>query len=154
MKNKLLLELIWWIFTVIVAVAVLYPIWSKVTVYPEYINIINAAYIIVAITLTRYIFLLKYTFIAQNQYLKAVLIIVSIPFIIYSIDGIFTFRTILDNDGFEAICKGVVDEQVVSLGMYYRNEYIFFGIASVIASVLFPIRMIVSIWRQRNRGTV
>jgi hypothetical protein len=154
MKNKLFLELIWWIFTAVVAFAVLYPIWSKVTVYPEYINYINVAYIIVGITLTRYIFLLKYTFIAENQYIKAALIIASIPLIIYSIDGVFTFRTIIDNDGFEAICKGVVDEQVVSLGMYYRNEYIFFGIASVISSILFPIRMIVSIWRQRNRGTV
>jgi hypothetical protein len=154
MKNKLFLELIWWIFTAVVAFAVLYPIWSKVTVYPEYINYINVAYIIVGITLTRYIFLLKYTFIAENQYIKAALIIASIPLIIYSIDGVFTFRTIIDNDGFEAICKGVVDEQVVSLGMYYRNEYIFFGITSVISSILFPIRMIVSIWRQRNRGTV
>ena len=152
-KNKLLLELVWWIFTAIFAAMILYPIWSKVTEYPERINIYNFAYIVVFITLTRYMFLMKYTFLADSQLTKAILIILCIPVIIFSIDGIFSFRQMLDNDGYAVICKGVASEQVNSLGMYYRNEYLFFGVSAIITSIIFPFRMVVSIWRKINRGT-
>jgi hypothetical protein len=153
-KNKLLLELLWWIFTAIFTTMVLYPIWSKVTVYPERINYYNLAYIITFITLTRYIFLIKYTFLANSQVAKAIMIVVVIPIIIFSIDGVFSFRQILDNDGYAAICQGVPDNQINSIGMYYRNEYLFFGVSAIITAIIFPFRMVVSIWRKINRGTV
>ena len=133
---------------------VLYPIWSKVTVYPERINYYNLAYIVIFITLTRYMFLMKYTFLANSQVAKAIMIIIVLPIIIFSIDGIFSFRQILDNDGYAAICQGVADEQVNAIGMYYRNEYLFFGVSAIITAIIFPFRMVVSIWRKINRGTV
>ncbi len=153
-KNKLLLELIWWIFTAIFTAMVLYPIWSKVTVYPERINYYNLAYIVIFITLTRYMFLMKYTFLANSQIAKAIMIIAVLPIIIFSIDGIFSFRQILDNDGYAAICQGVSDDQINAIGMYYRNEYLFFGVSAIITAIIFPFRMVVSIWRKINRGTV
>ena len=153
-KNKLLLELVWWIFTAIFAAMVLYPIWSKVTEYPERINFYNLLYIVTFITLTRYMFLMKYTVISNSKVTKALLIILCIPLIIFSIDGIFSFRQILDNDGYAAICKGVADENMNSIGMYYRNEYLFFGVSAIITAIIFPFRMVISIWRQINRGTV
>lgn len=153
-KNKLLLELVWWIFTAIFTAMVLYPIWSKVTEYPERINFYNLLYIVTFITLTRYMFLMKYTVIANSKATKALLIILCIPLIIFSIDGIFSFRQILDNDGYAAICKGVADENMNAIGMYYRNEYLFFGVSAIITAIIFPFRMVISIWRQINRGTV
>lgn len=153
-KNKLLLELVWWIFTAIFTTMVLYPIWSKVTVYPERINYYNLAYIVIFITLTRYMFLMKYTFLANSQVAKAIMIIAVLPIIIFSIDGIFSFRQILDNDGYAAICQGVSDDQINAIGMYYRNEYLFFGVSAIITAIIFPFRMVVSIWRKINRGTV
>ncbi len=153
-KNKLLLELVWWIFTATFTAMVLYPIWSKVTVYPERINYYNLAYIVIFVTLTRYMFLMKYTFLANSQVAKAIMIIVVLPIIIFSIDGIFSFRQILDNDGYAAICQGVADDQVNAIGMYYRNEYLFFGVSAIITAIIFPFRMVVSIWRKINRGTV
>ena len=153
-KNKLLLELVWWTFTAVFAAMVLYPIWSKVTEYPERINFYNLLYIVTFITLTRYMFLMKYTVIANSKVTKALLIILCIPLIIFSIDGIFSFRQILDNDGYAAICKGVADENMNAIGMYYRNEYLFFGVSAIITAIIFPFRMVISIWRQINRGTV
>jgi hypothetical protein len=153
-KNKLLLELVWWVFTAIFTAMVLYPIWSKVTVYPERINYYNLAYIVTFVTLTRYMFLIKYTFLANSQVAKAIMIVLVLPIIIFSIDGIFSFRQILDNDGYAAICEGAPSDQVNALGMYYRNEYLFFGVSAVITAIIFPFRMVVSIWRKINRGTV
>jgi hypothetical protein len=154
MKNKILLELVSWLFTAVIAVGILFPIWSKVTEYPERINYYNLVYIVVFVTFTRYIFLLRYTFLAEMDKVKALLIALSVPTIILLIDGIFTFRQMVDNDGYEAICKGVTSEQLNTIGLYYRNEYIFFGVAAVISAVAFPVRMVVSIWRRKNRGTV
>jgi hypothetical protein len=153
-KNKLFLAVLSWLFTFVIAALVLYPIWSKVTVFPENINIYNFAYIILAVTLTRYIFLLPYTYIAENQKIKGFLIALSVPVIIFCINGIFAFRQLVDNDGYEVICQGVVAEQVNSIGQYYRNEYIFFGVAATIAAIVFPIRLVISIWRKINKGTV
>jgi hypothetical protein len=153
-KNKLLLELIWWAATFLVAALILYPIWSKVSIFPENINVYNLLNIIITITLTRYIFLLEYTFLAQLQKVKAFMIILCVPLIIFCINSIFTFRAMIDNDGYDVICQGVVVEKVNSLGLYYKNEYIFFGVAALISSVVFGVRMVVSIWRKINRGTV
>ena len=97
---------------------------------------------------------MKYTVIANSKATKALLIILCIPLIIFSIDGIFSFRQILDNDGYAAICKGVADENMNAIGMYYRNEYLFFGVSAIITAIIFPFRMVISIWRQINRGTV
>ena len=97
---------------------------------------------------------MKYTVISNSKVTKALLIILCIPLIIFSIDGIFSFRQILDNDGYAAICKGVADENMNSIGMYYRNEYLFFGVSAIITAIIFPFRMVISIWRQINRGTV
>jgi hypothetical protein len=37
---------------------------------------------------------------------------------------------------------------------YIRSEFLFFGVGSVIVSILLPFRMIISVWRTKNKGTV
>jgi len=37
---------------------------------------------------------------------------------------------------------------------YIKHEMIFFGMGSLITGVLLPIRMVRSLWRMRNTGTV
>jgi hypothetical protein len=37
---------------------------------------------------------------------------------------------------------------------YIKHEMIFFGVGSLITGVWLPLRMIRSLWRMRNKGTV
>ena len=65
---KLLLEGIWWFITAIIVSLVMYPIWSN---FPEFkFNVVNIVNITAFVTFTRYIFLLKYTFIAKMEKVK------------------------------------------------------------------------------------
>ena len=41
-----------------------------------------------------------------------------------------------------------------SLINYIKNEMIFFGVGSIITGIILPFRMIISLWRMRNKGTV
>ena len=63
------LEIIWWIFTLILAAGILYPILREVDDYP--FLVINIIFVIVFVTFTRYIFLLKHTFLAKQQLIKS-----------------------------------------------------------------------------------
>ena len=148
---SLKMELIWWAFTTILLVAVLLPIYNTVENYPFWIS--NAMFIIVFITLTRYIFLLRHTFLAKRQILKGVFIFLSIPFIFYLIGEINFFQTYLDEQGVEALIGNDISFNTRNrLAGFIRNEIMFFGIGSVIAALIFPFRMMMSIWTLRNRG--
>ncbi len=156
MENKstlsLKLELIWWIFTAMLVMGTLYPILSKLGHYPFLVT--NIVFIIVFVTFTRHIFLLKYTFLAQRQTLKAVLIGLSLPVLFYLINELTFFQTFIGEEGMETFMPDMSYEQRESLGAYIRNEMLLFGTGSVITGVLFPLRMLRSIWRTHNRGTV
>ncbi|HHH55170.1 MAG TPA: hypothetical protein ENK91_16025 [Bacteroidetes bacterium] len=39
-----------------------------------------------------------------------------------------------------------------SIADYIFGEYIFVGIAAIIASIILPIRLLISIWRVHNKG--
>lgn len=146
------LELIWWLFTGVLLIGVLYPIISRITNYP--FLWINCIYIIVFITLTRYIFLLKHTFLGNRQILKAIIIILSIPLTFYLISELNYFQTYLDEKGIDSFLQEVSYENRPKIGSFIRNEMILFGVGSIIVAVLFPMRMILSLWRWKNRGTV
>jgi hypothetical protein len=148
MKLKLTIELVWWCITALLVVALLYPIFTKVKDYPYYF--INTLYIVTFITLGRYIFLLKYTFLSHVQYVKAAFIFACIPLIFYLIDGISGFTHTLDSYGYEPIVRGVPFEQEAAMGSYIKTEYLLFAIGAVITTFIFPFRMILSIWRQIN----
>jgi len=108
-KNNLslILEVVWWIFTLLLVVGILFPIYSKANAtYPFYTS--SILFIVVFVTFTRYIFLLKYTFLAHLEKLKLAIIL------------------------FSAII----------------------GAGSIIAAIVLPLRLVVSIWLGRNRGTV
>ncbi|MEM1323020.1 MAG: hypothetical protein AAGG75_22330 [Bacteroidota bacterium] len=150
--GKLKLELIWWIFTGLLAFAILFPIINSISSYP--FLTINVVFIIVFITSTRYIFLLKHTFVAQQQIIKAIIIVISIPLIFYLVNNINYFQTFLDEEGIDAVIEGLNYEKGQQMAGYIRNEMLLFGVGSLIASVMLPFRMLISIWRTRNRGTV
>lgn len=147
-----MLELIWWGITALVIVGVLFPIREILGEYPFLYS--NVFAIIIFLTFTRYVFQLKHSFIGKQQTIKLALILLCFPLFLFYIDCINDFQTVLDENGVEAILGDATIADKVNLGKYVRSEYIFFAVGTVIATFVFFIRLIFSVWRYRNRGTI
>lgn len=152
MNKKAQLELYFWIFTIVAATAVMLPILTAAPDYP--FTFVNIVYVVVAITMTRYIFLLKHTFLATRQSLKVIVVFLCIPLVFFLVQQLNYFQTFLDEEGPEAIIGRLAYTEQQNLVTYIRSELLLFGVMSIISSVLLPFRLLLSVWRTRNRGTV
>jgi hypothetical protein len=83
-----------------------------------------------------------------------VLVFLSIPIIFNLINNLNYFVTYLDEFSYEAFLGHLGANTRNSLETYIKSEMLLFSVGSIIAAILFPFRLIVSLWRQRNRGTV
>ena len=146
------LELLFWLFTAAITAAVLLPILTSVDDYP--FLFINIVYIVAAITLTRYIFLLPFTFLARRQALKVVLFFLFIPLVFYLVQELNNFQVYLDEQGWDAVVGKLSYDRRNGMMGYIRSQMILFGVASIIAAIALPLRLAISVWRYRNRGTV
>ena len=146
---KGLLEGVWWLFTLIAVVVILMPIYFGTTGYPFYF--LNALYIVVFITLARYIFQLKHTFIAKAQLLKLGLFFLSPIFIFYLVQELNLFQTFLDEQGLEAITGKASYSYQQGIMKYIYSEMMLFGIGSIMSTIIFAFRLILSIWRVHNK---
>lgn len=152
MNQKMQLEFYFWVLTLVVAAGILLPILSTL---PEYRFLLpNIVYIVVAITMTRYLFLLKHTFLAKRQVLKVAISLLCIPLLFYLVQALNGFQTFLDEEGPEAIVGPLAYSSRSGLMTYIRSEMLLFGVASIISAFVLPFRLILSVWRTRNRGTV
>jgi len=153
-RLKISLEIIWWIATAILAVVVLFPILRVFKAYPFLWA--NIAFIAIFITFTRYIFLLKSTFLARLTWLKLILMLVCLPLLFNLISTLYGFQMFLDENGTQTLFSlKYLREQVpisghTSLMSYIKTQTIFFGVGSIITTFLMPFRMILSIWRTYN----
>jgi hypothetical protein len=68
--------------------------------------------------------------------------------------GLGDFHNFLEERGLQTLVTHLHVTKQTSVINYIKSEMIFFGVASIIAGLILPIRMIVSLWRMRNRGTV
>jgi len=153
MKNKVVLELIWWITTAVLVLLFLMPLITKVgNRYPFYVS--NTAFIVIFITFTRTIFLLKHTLIAHSKVLKLLLIFLPIPLFLYSVDALFDFQDFLDKGDHIRMMSHLLPDTAMSISKYMKYQFIFFGTGTLLVIFLLPVRMIVSIWRGINKGTV
>jgi len=143
------LELLWWAFTLLVLVLVLFPIALQLRDYPFWV--INALYIITFVTATRYIFLLPSTFLARRLWWKLSLIFLSIPFVFFLIQELNGFQTYLDEQGVEAVVGSLPFQKQQAMYQYVRNEMLLFGTGAIASAIILPFRLILAIWRVRNR---
>ena len=151
-KQKIWLELFWCIATLLLSLLILFPILQKTNRYP--FTVINIIFVITFITLFRYLFLLKYTWLAKRQYIKLTLVFLCIPLIFNLINNLNYFITHLDDFSTENYLGHLEADTRSNLETYIRSEMVLFGVGSIIASIIFPFRLIISIWRLRNKGTV
>ena len=69
-------------------------------------------------------------------------------------EGVYLIQTYLDEKGLGSFLSHLSLPEQDSLGFYIRNVMLFFGAGSIIAAIVLPLRLVVSIWLGRNRGTV
>ncbi|MDB4538888.1 hypothetical protein OAG16_04095 [Saprospiraceae bacterium] len=146
------MELVWWILTAVIAFAVLFPIMKSVDKYPFLFP--NLVFIVVFITFTRYIFLLKHTILANRQLLKVIIFFLCLPLFTYLVNELTSVRTFLDERGIDSLVKNLNYDRHWSFANYVKTEMYFFGAASLVVTALLPLRLLLSVWRNRNRGTV
>ena len=151
-KYTLALELLTLFFSIILAFLVLLPLTNKEVDYPFFIE--NIVFIFTFILVTRYVFLLKYSLLAKQQAVKVALVFIFIPFIFYLISGLHGFRTFLDEEGMYYPMRNLSADEAQRLGNYMYYEMVLFGSGAIVASIIFPFRMIISVWALKNRGKV
>lgn len=158
MKKELLyLELIWWFVTAIVTYMVIKPIVENFgTAYPFLIW--NIICVVLLITYARHIFLLKHTFLANAKWGKIALLVLSVPYLFLGMEQVVNFQTFWDNGEEVTLIPMLLHPLSLdarnNLFAYLETETLFFGVAALIVGVLMPIRLAVSFWREKNRGTV
>ncbi|HMQ48282.1 MAG TPA: hypothetical protein PKA00_13040 [Saprospiraceae bacterium] len=154
MRKNVQLELLFWLFTALLVIIVQLPIYNSLGPerYPFYLQ--NTVFILAAVTVTRYIFLLQHTFLAYRQFLKIAFVFLCIPLIFYLVQEINHFQTYIDEQGWDALVGHLAYENRNGMIDYIRNQMILFGTMAVISSVLFPFRLMASVWLTYNRGRV
>ena len=151
-KVSWLFEAIAWIATGLALLLILLPIIQNVPDFPFLYENIWA--VILFITLMRYIFLLRATPFRRFAPVKIIFIFVAIPLIIFLLDGLSEFQFYLDEKGtYEMVSHLNINKQI-PLSNYIRSEMIFFSVGAIIGAALLPIRMIISLWRVRNRNRI
>ncbi|MBX2815897.1 MAG: hypothetical protein KTR24_07865 [Saprospiraceae bacterium] len=151
-KQKLAFEIIWILLAAVAVVLVLLPIRSHVPDYPFEIS--NAIFIFTFITVARILFTLKYSVWGRIQWLKAVLVFLCIPLVFNLVNSFNSFLAYMDDYTLSSFLDHLDKSKELQLEKYIRSEMIFFATGSIISSILLPFRLIISLWRQRNRGTV
>ena len=149
---RILLEFTWWIITAVVVWAVLAPINKAMYEWP--FCTWNIIFIVALVTFTRYIFLLEHTFLAKQQILKIVLLLLMFPATFMFINGISDFMVFIEEKTWDPMTGHLPASEKLSTEQYIWNEMLFFGVGSVVTAPIFAVRMMLSIWRTRNRGTV
>jgi hypothetical protein len=151
-KQKIIAELLWWVFTLLVIAIVLFPIWDNTKGFPFYGQ--NALLIAIFITFTRYIFFLPITFIARMKWIKVAVILTAAIFFFIMSTALSDFRNFVDEKGLQTLVTHLHVTKQTSIIEYIKNEMIFFGVGGIITGFILPGRMIMSLWRMRNSGTV
>jgi hypothetical protein len=152
-KKTLELELYWWLSAGLIGILVIAPILLNTTTFP--FSLSNVLYVVAFLTLTRYIFLLRYTWFARKEVIKIVMVFLCIPVAFLAIQELNLFQTFLDENGTEALVgNGLPLKKRESLGKYIHSEILLFGVGTIVSSVILPFRLILSIWRGRNTGGI
>ena len=150
LRWKWMAEILFGIMAIVIAVLVMHPIhdyYGDNFVYYES----NYAFIVLFITYTRYLFLLRFTPFSHNLWIKLILVFASIPLMLWLVDDTYDFRRMLEEVGLEPLVQSNNLETRLSLARYAKYEYLFFSTSAIITIVLMPFRMVVSIWKVRNK---
>lgn len=151
-RLKWIAEALWWLLTLAVTAVVLLPVLLNVPDYPFYLP--NILFIVAFITFARYIFFLPISFLARAKWIKVFIIAISALLFFVMTTALGDFRNFLEEKGLQTLVTHLHVTEQSSMMNYMKSEFLFFGTGAIITGILLPMRMIVSLWRMRNRGTV
>lgn len=143
------LEWIWWLFTIALVALVLLPLWINEIQFPFYLA--NILFIAIFVTATRYIFLLKHTWLAQNKWVKYIIIALGVVSVFVIVTLMGDFNNYLEEVGLQEVVNHMHASRQYAMIRYIQGEMLFFGVGSAVAVALLPFRMIMSIWRIYNQ---
>ena len=151
-KEKLTVEILWWVFTMVFVCVIMWPIWRDVPGFPFTFQ--NILLIVFFVTFTRYIFFLHLTLIARKKWIKVAIIAWAGLFFFITATAMIDFRNFMDEKGLQTLVSHLEVEDQTRRMKYIKQEMIFFGVGSIITGILLPMRMIRSLWRMKNTGRI
>jgi hypothetical protein len=152
LKSKWIVEILGWSIAIIIAAVLIYLLNSNLINY-KFVKV-NFLGIFFFFTFTRYILMLKYTPFSHNAWIKAILLFACIPLFFYFMDGMYEFLRMLDEQGIEPFVNSDNAEFRWNFAKFTKYQFLFFITGTMCMLFMLPVRMIVSIWRVRNKGTV
>lgn len=144
-------ELVSWLITALLLVAIIFPVFSNTPNYPFLVP--NVVFVLTFLTFTRFIFLLRFTFLRYLQWAKVLSIVVCIPLVIYIVQELHAFEVFVDEVGVQSLFSHLPESTQSKLVEFTKTEMLLFGVGSVVCAIIFPVRMLISFWRTHNLGT-
>jgi len=151
-KYKWRFEAVSIIMTAMISLLVLLPIYTNTQNYRFYF--FNLLFVFIFLSFTRYIFLLRMTPFSHHQLTKLIIIFLAIPLIGLILDGVGQFQAHSDEIGLQDFVSHLPADKQVSIISYMKNQMLFFGAGSIVATVILALRLILSIWRVKNTSKV
>ncbi len=143
-------EVSWWAFAVVLACMVLLPIYSTVPNFPFFFP--NFLYVVVAVTLTRYLFLLQVSWLRDRLIFQAALAFLLLPLIFYMVQEFNAFIIYFDERGPDVLVRGLESELGATMDTYMHAEYRFFGVWAIVAAAIMPFRLVYNAWVRYRAG--
>jgi hypothetical protein len=145
-----LFELTWWAFALVLACLVVLPIYSTLPDFPFFLP--NFIYVVVAVTLTRYLFLLHVSWLRDRLILQGLVALLLVPLIFYMVSNFNAFIIFFDERGPDVLIRGLEPETGSTIDRYVKAEYRFFAIWAVVAAIVTPFRLIYNAWARYRAG--
>jgi hypothetical protein len=145
---EILKELVWLGISVLIAMALMYPIYTKV----HYNQIwLNGLFLVIAFTYFRYAITLRSVYVLRNKWVKAVILLFNINFFIFILRQEQRFMTIYDSFTIDDLGLPVHPplplEQTDQLFRYFFTEINFAVVACLGMIVALSVRFIWSYWK-------
>ncbi|OAV44217.1 hypothetical protein [Lewinella sp. 4G2] len=143
-------EALWWGFTIVLAALILLPLYTKVPEFPFFLP--NFVYVVVAITLTRYLFLLDISWLRDKLYLQAAITLALIPLIFWMGQWFNYFIIHFDENGPDVLVKHLPWETRTIIDNYMHAEYRLFGVWAIMTAAVMPFRLLYNAWIRYKAG--
>lgn len=149
-NTRISYEITWWLFTFVLAALIILPVYTKIPQFEFFVP--NFVYILVAITLTRYMFFLKISWLRDHLLVQGALSIALIPLIFWMVQAFNGFIIEFDEQGPDFLVKNLPKDIAEIMNTYLHAEYRFFGIWAIMVALMTPFRMLYNVWTRYRAG--
>lgn len=149
MSREWSFEILSLVFILGIVALFLLPIYN-VTGDKYFFFVENAVAILVFLSFSKYIFLLKYSPFARVKWIKFSAVFLCIPLMMYLIGSLYDFQKFVDEEGIASVLLHTGDMSNYQFGKFIRYQFVFFATGAIVVTALLPVRMIISFWRTYN----